>query len=184
MCFLAAVRADRMRGGRNKFGPMYKRDRARKLQVMRQRQLALQALRNSMGPDIKPTPISPGYQQAYPNMNIKQEIQIPQVSDAIRIVFLNNTFGRFDCFHRCHRFGIQLIFKIYGIQPIVMNEFLLISSGILTHPISGLVAQPHSNCVGTGEREHGRCYSHAHERRHWRQWGRWSERTKFRGQRQ
>ncbi|KAH8328630.1 hypothetical protein KR067_011739 [Drosophila pandora] len=77
---LEAVRADRMRGGRNKFGPMYKRDRARKLQVMRQRQLALQALRNSMGPDIKPTPISAGYQQAYPNMNIKQEIQIPQVS--------------------------------------------------------------------------------------------------------
>ncbi|KAH8373370.1 hypothetical protein KR009_004555 [Drosophila setifemur] len=77
---LEAVRADRMRGGRNKFGPMYKRDRARKLQVMRQRQLALQALRNSMGPDIKPTPISPGYQQAYPNMSIKQEIQIPQVS--------------------------------------------------------------------------------------------------------
>ena len=28
-----AVRHDRMRGGRNKFGPMYKRDRARKLQV-------------------------------------------------------------------------------------------------------------------------------------------------------
>ncbi|XP_017843129.2 nuclear hormone receptor FTZ-F1 isoform X2 [Drosophila busckii] len=77
---LEAVRADRMRGGRNKFGPMYKRDRARKLQVMRQRQLALQALRTSMGSDIKPTPLSPGYQQAYPNMNIKQEIQIPQVS--------------------------------------------------------------------------------------------------------
>ncbi|EFX77612.1 hypothetical protein DAPPUDRAFT_305379 [Daphnia pulex] len=36
---LEAVRADRMRGGRNKFGPMYKRDRARKLQVMRERQL-------------------------------------------------------------------------------------------------------------------------------------------------
>ncbi|XP_017861420.1 PREDICTED: nuclear hormone receptor FTZ-F1-like isoform X1 [Drosophila arizonae] len=77
---LEAVRADRMRGGRNKFGPMYKRDRARKLQVMRQRQLALQALRSSIGPDIKPTPLSPGYQQSYPNMNIKQEIQIPQVS--------------------------------------------------------------------------------------------------------
>lgn len=28
-----------MRGGRNKFGPMYKRDRARKLQVMRERQM-------------------------------------------------------------------------------------------------------------------------------------------------
>uniref|UniRef100_A0A1A9WS87 Uncharacterized protein n=1 Tax=Glossina brevipalpis TaxID=37001 RepID=A0A1A9WS87_9MUSC len=74
------VRADRMRGGRNKFGPMYKRDRARKLQVMRQRQIALQALRTSMGSgDMKPTPLSPGYQQAYTNMNIKQEIQIPQV---------------------------------------------------------------------------------------------------------
>jgi len=36
---LEAVRADRMRGGRNKFGPMYKRDRARKLQVIRERQL-------------------------------------------------------------------------------------------------------------------------------------------------
>jgi len=35
---LEAVRADRMRGGRNKFGPMYKRDRARKLQLQRQRQ--------------------------------------------------------------------------------------------------------------------------------------------------
>lgn len=30
---VSAVRHDRMRGGRNKFGPMYKRDRARKLQV-------------------------------------------------------------------------------------------------------------------------------------------------------
>lgn len=30
--FLSAVRADRMRGGRNKFGPMYKRDRALKQQ--------------------------------------------------------------------------------------------------------------------------------------------------------
>merc|ERR1712241_1538378 len=36
---LEAVRHDRMRGGRNKFGPMYKRDRARKLQVMRNRQV-------------------------------------------------------------------------------------------------------------------------------------------------
>merc|ERR1711936_42947 len=34
---LEAVRHDRVRGGRNKFGPMYKRDRARKLQVMRNR---------------------------------------------------------------------------------------------------------------------------------------------------
>lgn len=36
---LEAVRADRMRGGRNKFGPMYKRDRARRLQILRQKQL-------------------------------------------------------------------------------------------------------------------------------------------------
>lgn len=30
---LLAVRRDRMRGGRNKFGPMYKQDRARKQQM-------------------------------------------------------------------------------------------------------------------------------------------------------
>lgn len=66
-----------MRGGRNKFGPMYKRDRARKLQIMRQRQLAVQALR-AAGENT--TQLSPaGYQQPYSNMNIKQEIQIPQV---------------------------------------------------------------------------------------------------------
>merc|ERR1719361_247595 len=38
---LEAVRHDRMRGGRNKFGPMYKRDRARKLQVMRTRTVSM-----------------------------------------------------------------------------------------------------------------------------------------------
>ncbi|XP_037908102.1 nuclear hormone receptor FTZ-F1 isoform X2 [Hermetia illucens] len=81
---LEAVRADRMRGGRNKFGPMYKRDRARKLQMMRQRQLALQAIRGSMSTgDLKPGQISPtGYQQSYPSMSIKQEIQIPQSPDS------------------------------------------------------------------------------------------------------
>lgn len=70
-----------MRGGRNKFGPMYKRDRARKLQILRQRQLALQALRGQMGAsDGSQSQLSPtGYQQPYTNMHIKQEIQIPQV---------------------------------------------------------------------------------------------------------
>lgn len=80
-----AVRADRMRGGRNKFGPMYKRDRARKLQMMRQRQMAVQTLRGSqygiLGSD---GPISFSYQSGlsspFSNLNIKQEIQIPQVS--------------------------------------------------------------------------------------------------------
>lgn len=76
----AAVRADRMRGGRNKFGPMYKRDRARKLQLMRQRQMASQSLRNSLGNDG--SLVLGGYcsGSAYPSMPIKQEIQIPQVS--------------------------------------------------------------------------------------------------------
>ncbi|XP_055601500.1 nuclear hormone receptor FTZ-F1-like [Uranotaenia lowii] len=88
---LEAVRADRMRGGRNKFGPMYKRDRARKLQIMRQRQLALQALRGSIGGGVGIGQLgtdatSPAglqgidYHQPYSNMHIKQEIQIPQVS--------------------------------------------------------------------------------------------------------
>lgn len=78
-----------MRGGRNKFGPMYKRDRARKLQILRQRQLALQAIRGSIGgaassgQDGAPSQLSPGYpgqpQPPYTSMHIKQEIQIPQV---------------------------------------------------------------------------------------------------------
>lgn len=64
-----------MRGGRNKFGPMYKRDRARKLQLMRQRQLAIQTIRGSLGgdPSSYTTAVSP-------LLHIKQEIQIPQVS--------------------------------------------------------------------------------------------------------
>lgn len=76
-----------MRGGRNKFGPMYKRDRARKLQILRQRQLALQAIRGSIGGGSSAgdasSQLSPGYpgqpQPPY-NMHIKQEIQIPQVN--------------------------------------------------------------------------------------------------------
>ncbi|KAL4219633.1 nuclear receptor subfamily 5 [Mactra antiquata] len=67
---LEAVRQDRMRGGRNKFGPMYKRDRALKQQAIRQQQqmLATCQMRLSNGidpfsitsssepPDIKPDP--------------------------------------------------------------------------------------------------------------------------------
>lgn len=86
--FRVAVRADRMRGGRNKFGPMYKRDRARKLQILRQRQLALQAIRGSIGggssssgtaADGAQSQLSPTGYPPYNNMHIKQEIQIPQV---------------------------------------------------------------------------------------------------------
>lgn len=67
-----------MRGGRNKFGPMYKRDRARKLQMMRQRQLAAQTLRGSLGDGSMYTN-QPGT-SPFANIHIKQEIQIPQVS--------------------------------------------------------------------------------------------------------
>ena len=45
---LAAVRHDRMRGGRNKFGPMYKRDRARKLQVRPMVRTRRNALNNAL----------------------------------------------------------------------------------------------------------------------------------------
>lgn len=67
-----------MRGGRNKFGPMYKRDRARKLQIMRQRQLAAQSLRGSLGEGGMYSN-QPGT-SPFANIHIKQEIQIPQVS--------------------------------------------------------------------------------------------------------
>ncbi|KAG8178135.1 hypothetical protein JTE90_029441 [Oedothorax gibbosus] len=92
---LEAVRADRMRGGRNKFGPMYKRDRARKLQMMRQKQIQRaqcqgvgevvydipppQSSSNSSNP-FNPPLYTP---QLPPDHNsIKQEIQIPQLSSS------------------------------------------------------------------------------------------------------
>lgn len=107
---LEAVRADRMRGGRNKFGPMYKRDRARKLQMLRQKQLALSQCQGPGGPpNTEPPPglggpqgngaqptvqgvhyalpppsatvSSPGLYSPEPGP-IKQEIQIPQLSSS------------------------------------------------------------------------------------------------------
>lgn len=91
-----------MRGGRNKFGPMYKRDRARKLQVMRERQLTTP--RGGGGPGgggggpTNPSPnnsnsgagqsagmytemgYSPSGGSVYGGGGVKHEIQIPQVS--------------------------------------------------------------------------------------------------------
>ncbi|KAH9360838.1 hypothetical protein HPB48_009368 [Haemaphysalis longicornis] len=100
---LAAVRADRMRGGRNKFGPMYKRDRARKLQMLRQKQLALSQCSSAGGSEasgagggplgggsagvhyaLPPSASvsSPGLYSPEPGGPIKQEIQIPQLSSS------------------------------------------------------------------------------------------------------
>jgi nuclear receptor subfamily 5 group A protein 3 len=85
---LEAVRHDRMRGGRNKFGPMYKRDRARKLQVtnvLRQRQLS-QGGGGMMSQHSPNTPLYPITSSSSssswgpPNPIIKQEIQIREVS--------------------------------------------------------------------------------------------------------
>merc|ERR1719245_820771 len=98
---LEAVRHDRMRGGRNKFGPMYKRDRARKLQltshcpqplqVLRQRQLSapgpggpggLQLGGPGPGPSLYGSGSGAPSSSSWPTnpIHIKQEIQIPQVS--------------------------------------------------------------------------------------------------------
>lgn len=89
-----------MRGGRNKFGPMYKRDRARKLQMMRQKQIQ-RAQCQGVGEviyDLNPPPSTPSsssfppppQQQQLPSPSlynpqqdsIKQEIQIPQLSSS------------------------------------------------------------------------------------------------------
>ena len=81
-----------MRGGRNKFGPMYKRDRARKLQVMRNRTAVvpgglggvnLYPGSSSSGNSGNPTVSSnsnPNTMYTTPLHTIKQEIQIPQVT--------------------------------------------------------------------------------------------------------
>merc|ERR1719412_3038039 len=89
-----------MRGGRNKFGPMYKRDRARKLQFSNCHNPALQALRGQRNQMPGHPMVSPGLPNMYAGnsspsalsnntsqhwngsnpIHIKQEIQIPQVS--------------------------------------------------------------------------------------------------------
>ncbi|XP_045625434.2 nuclear hormone receptor FTZ-F1 isoform X2 [Procambarus clarkii] len=84
---LEAVRADRMRGGRNKFGPMYKRDRARKLQMLRQRQLThpgiLSGGRHPTTSGVAITYSAPGYSSApSSHVHIKEEIQSPFLSSS------------------------------------------------------------------------------------------------------
>jgi len=95
---LEAVRADRMRGGRNKFGPMYKRDRARRLQMMRQKQMIRAIPSHSAhsghsahglhGQDVSGSPfvmnaLSLPHTTIYSSDGIKQElIQIPQLSSS------------------------------------------------------------------------------------------------------
>ena len=87
-----------MRGGRNKFGPMYKRDRARRLQVMRQRQMltigghggggaASPVGASATGSPFLVTSIGPGGHHYATTSDghhgIKQElIQIPQLSSS------------------------------------------------------------------------------------------------------
>ena len=80
-----------MRGGRNKFGPMYKRDRARKLQVIRQRNVLHShsglgnALDRGHGSNVTIYGGSTGGSNSSPMytspLHIKQEIQIPQVRE-------------------------------------------------------------------------------------------------------
>ena len=84
---VTAVRADRMRGGRNKFGPMYKRDRARKLQMLRQRQLThpgslLSGGRPPTTSGIAISYASPGYSTPSSHIHIKEEIQSPFLSSS------------------------------------------------------------------------------------------------------
>uniref|UniRef100_A0A673CW97 Nuclear receptor subfamily 5 group A member 2-like n=1 Tax=Sphaeramia orbicularis TaxID=375764 RepID=A0A673CW97_9TELE len=58
---LEAVRADRMRGGRNKFGPMYKRDRALKQQrkALTQASVVSSNLQRGFNEHSQPVPIIP-----------------------------------------------------------------------------------------------------------------------------
>ncbi|XP_037083193.1 nuclear hormone receptor FTZ-F1-like [Pollicipes pollicipes] len=85
---LEAVRQDRMRGGRNKFGPMYKRDRARKMQHIRQLQLmspqrvtlptvGADAVTISYASPATSLPVTYG---GGGSITIKQEIQYPVLS--------------------------------------------------------------------------------------------------------
>ena len=73
---ISAVRPDRMRGGRNKFGPMYKRDRALKQQAMRQRQQMIAQMQCQMqmnmsinGPAGPMPPFTSPHLDAFPGHN-------------------------------------------------------------------------------------------------------------------
>ncbi|XP_013771776.1 nuclear hormone receptor FTZ-F1-like [Limulus polyphemus] len=94
---LEAVRTDRMRGGRNKFGPMYKKDRARKLQLLRQKQLTQSRCQEVTRSEVVPktsaqtlslphaTSVSVSSSPLYSSDStlVKQElIQIPQLSSS------------------------------------------------------------------------------------------------------
>lgn len=122
-----------MRGGRNKFGPMYKRDRARKLQIMRQRQLAVQALRAVEGNASQLSPT--GYQQPYSNMSIKQEIQIPQVRPTKLL--------RIPLQHLCQQINHHLT-----------DEKSSFSADIVVNIVTGFVAQPNCHRIGSSDRYH------------------------------
>lgn len=74
---ISAVRADRMRGGRNKFGPMYKRDRALKQQAFRQQQQILAQCSMQLNGGM---PISPDGSCRLPNVpNMDTDIK-PDIS--------------------------------------------------------------------------------------------------------
>ncbi|XP_014671957.1 PREDICTED: nuclear hormone receptor FTZ-F1-like isoform X2 [Priapulus caudatus] len=74
---LEAVRPDRMRGGRNKFGPMYKRERALKLQARRMAVAAQMGATCQLNGVVKSLAAFPSFQQ-----DSKSDIQIPQLSSS------------------------------------------------------------------------------------------------------
>ncbi len=74
---VVAVRPDRMRGGRNKFGPMYKRDRALKQQAYRQQQQILAQCSMQLNGGV---PLSPDGSCRLPNVpNMDTDIK-PDIS--------------------------------------------------------------------------------------------------------
>ena len=114
-----AVRADRMRGGRNKFGPMYKRDRARRLQLLRQKQMArpqCQQPPQQMGAPQDVGPHGSHFLAALHGMpttahiysadGIKQElIQIPQLSSSTSSPDSSPSPGQHPVTGQPHHFG-------------------------------------------------------------------------------
>lgn len=74
---LSAVRPDRMRGGRNKFGPMYKRERALRLQARRMAVAAHMGATSQLNGVVKSLASFSSFQQ-----DSKSDIQIPQLSSS------------------------------------------------------------------------------------------------------
>ncbi|XP_013388792.1 steroidogenic factor 1 isoform X2 [Lingula anatina] len=111
---LEAVREDRMRGGRNKFGPMYKRDRAMKQQQVRQRSGSLNSCQLAINDSLAL------YDQ-------------DQSRDQVSPIMLNMNGGQVGPKGEMDSTGIFMADSSKGMASFPSSQY---SPGLLSHPVA------------------------------------------------